>query len=117
MVGHALFKMADGVIADAGIDYLRPGSAASHGDDRVRIAGTDGILEVRGGKIYLINADGEQEIIPPPADRDVFSDFILELTTSRPALVTDSETFALAEAILLARESADREETLKFTNY
>ncbi|MBR2344724.1 MAG: Gfo/Idh/MocA family oxidoreductase [Lentisphaeria bacterium] len=117
MVGHALFKMDNGVIADAGIDYLRPAAASTHGDDRVRIAGTSGVLEVRGGKIYLINGDGEQEIVPPPADRDVFSDFILELTTGRPALVTDAQTFALTYAVLLARESADRGKTLEFTGF
>ena len=114
MVGHALFQLSGGLIADAGIDYLRPATAASHGDDRARLAGTDGVLEVIGGRIHLIDVSGDRWIDPDPADRDVFSDFALELTTGRPALTDDAETFQLAEAILLARDSADRGETLTF---
>lgn len=114
VVGHALFALSGGIIADAGIDYLRPDAAPTHGDDRVRIAGTKGVLEVRGGQVILTDADGEKVIDPPEADRDVFSDFVLELTEGRPALVDDDQTFQLAEAILLARDSADRGETLTF---
>ena len=114
VVAHALFRMKNGIIADAGIDYLRPSTAVSHGDDRVRIAGTDGVIEVIGNQIRLINDSGDIVINPPPADRDVFSDFILELTTGRTALVDDKETMKLAEAVILAQESADREQTVFF---
>lgn len=107
VVAHCQFRMTDGVLADAGLDYLRPTNAPTHGDDRVRIAGTEGIVEVMDGKVRLLDAKGEQIIDPPPADRDVFSDFTEELLTGRPALVSDRDTFALARAILLARESAD----------
>lgn len=111
---HALCRMKNGIIADAGIDYLRPATADGHGDDRVRIAGTGGVIEVIDGKIHLINADGDVYITPPEADRDVFSDFVLELSTGRQALVSDEETFALAKAVILARDSADRRETIYF---
>ncbi len=114
VIGSAIFRMDNGIIADMGIDYLRPEAAPTHGDDRVRIAGTGGILEVSGGKIILTDADGERIIDPPPAERDVFSDFVLELTTGRPALATDEETFDLTAAVLLARDSADSGNTLKF---
>jgi predicted dehydrogenase len=111
---HCLFRMKNGIIADAGIDYLRPAEADGHGDDRVRIAGTDGVLEVIAGKVHLINRDGDRFIEPPEADRDVFSDFVLELSGNRPSLVTDEETFALAEAVIMARDSADCGKTLFF---
>ena len=115
VAGHCLFRMSGGIIADAGVDYLRPAAAPSHGDDRVRIAGTRGVVEVMGGKVHIIDSEGERVIEPPPADRDVFSDFTIELTTGRRALVTDEETFALTRAVLLARESADTGKTIIFT--
>ena len=114
IAAHCLFRLRSGVIADAGIDFLRPATAATHGDDRVRLAGTRGVLEVLGGKVHLIDADGDRVLDPPPADRDVFGDFVHELADGRPSLVSDEETFALARAILLARESADTLTTLHF---
>ena len=81
----------------------------------MRIAGTRGVVEVMGGKMNIIDSEGERVIEPPPADRDVFSDFTIELTTRRRALVTDEETFALTRAVLLARESADTGKTIIFT--
>jgi predicted dehydrogenase len=114
MVAHTLFRMKDGVIADAGIDYLRPQTAVSHGDDRVRVAGTKGVIEVIGNQVHLINSSGDVIINPPPSDRDVFSDFVLELTTGRTALVNDEDTMKLAKAVILARDSADKGKQLFF---
>lgn len=101
------FRMRSGILASASIDYLRPDSAPSHGDDRVRAAGTEGVLEVRGGKIFWIGPDGEQILEPEKPDRHLFSDFVLELSGGRPALVSDRETLELTRACLLAREAAD----------
>ena len=106
--------MKNGIIADAGIDYLRPQTAATHGDDRIRVAGTQGVIEVTGGRIHLIDGDGDRWIEVPPADRDIFSDYAIELATGKPALVSDNDTLKLAYAILLARESADVNKTLVF---
>ena len=101
------FVTRSGILATASIDYLRPSTASSHGDDRVRAAGTEGVIEVANGKIHLINADGEQLITPEPPDRKLFSDFILELAGGRPAIVSNEETFELTRSCLLAREAAD----------
>ncbi len=101
------FVTRSGILASASIDYLRPVSASTHGDDRVRVAGTDGVLEVANGKITLIDAGGERSFTPETPDRKLFSDFILELEGGRPAIVSDAETFELTRACLLAREAAD----------
>ena len=108
------FVTRSGILASASIDYLRPSAAPSHGDDRIRAAGTDGILEVANGKIHLINADGERFITPDPPDRKLFSDFLLELAGGRPAIVSDEETFELTRSCLLAREAADTGKQILF---
>ena len=51
--------------------------------------------------------DGEQILEPEKPDRHLFSDFVLELSGGRPALVSDRETLELTRACLLAREAAD----------
>ncbi|MGI9603712.1 MAG: Gfo/Idh/MocA family protein [Acidimicrobiales bacterium] len=36
-------------------DYLRPSDATTHGDDRLRVAGSTGVVEVRGGCCWLLD--------------------------------------------------------------
>ncbi|OQA88636.1 MAG: Glucose--fructose oxidoreductase precursor [Lentisphaerae bacterium ADurb.Bin242] len=107
ITAQCLFRMKSGVIASVSTDYLRPAAAPTHGDDRIRIAGTGGVLEVSGGKITLIDANGTSEIVPEMPDRKLFSDFVLDIEGVRPGLVDNAATFALTRACLLAQESAD----------
>ncbi len=104
---QCLFVMTSGVQAQASIDYLRPAAAPSHGDDRVRVAGTTGVLEVIDGKIILIDQDGKREIAVPSPERNLFSDFIKSLQGKGECMVSVKETIELTRACLLARESAD----------
>lgn len=114
VAAQCLFRMSNGIIAQASIDYLRPAAAPTHGDDRVRIVGTDGVLEVAGGKIMLIDAQGEREIPVPAPKRKLFTDFVLDVAGERPALVDAPQTFLLTRACLAARESADTGELYHF---
>jgi len=102
------FTLGDEIFASASIDYLRPPRAPTHGDDRVRVAGTEGVIEVRGGAVYLINdhADGEQT---PACEcpRQIFCDFVDQVRGRSEALLDAADTFAVTEACLLARQSAD----------
>ena len=107
VAAQCLFRMSNGIIAQASIDYLRPAAAPTHGDDRVRIAGTDGVLEVAGGRIMLIDAQGEREIPVPPPKRSLLPDLVPDVAGERPALVDAPQTFLLTRACLAARESAD----------
>lgn len=111
---QCLFTMKNGVQAMASIDYLRPEAAPTHGDDRVRVAGTEGVLEVIGGSVILIDRDGRRELPVPPPERELFSDFACSLTGENDCLVPESETFELTRACLLARESADTGKIIRF---
>lgn len=107
------FVMKNGVQASASIDYLRPLSASTHGDDRVRVAGTEGVIEVAGGKILLIDAQGERELAPE-ACNGVFYDFVQHVKGVSQSFVTSHDTFVLTRACLLARESADTRRPVNF---
>ncbi|MBR0458399.1 MAG: Gfo/Idh/MocA family oxidoreductase [Victivallales bacterium] len=104
---QVLATMQNGVQALASIDYLRPDAASSHGDDRIRVAGTTGILEVVGGKVTLLDNQGLRELPVPPAPRHLFSDFARSIASNSPLWVPETETFELTRACLLARDSAD----------
>ena len=50
-----LFGCEGGKMASVTADVLRPAAAPSHGDDRIRLVGSEGILEVRGGAVTVID--------------------------------------------------------------
>lgn len=96
------------VSAQVSADYLRPANAATHGDDRVRAAGTQGVIEVRDEQVWLINHDhdGSQPVAlkHPPM---IFEDFIHTLTGQGTGLLDLSESIEDSRLALLARSAAD----------
>ena len=109
ITAQCIFRCAGGILASTSLDFLRPAAAPTHGDDRVRVAGTSGVIEVIAGEITLINAEGEQKITPQPVNGAIFSDFALGKSR-----ISTEETLTLTEACLLARESADSGQTKYF---
>ena len=59
-----LFQLSDNGMATVTVDYLRPEAAPTHGDERIRIAGTDGVVEVSTGYGWgtLIDKSGVHEL-------------------------------------------------------
>jgi len=109
------FTLSNEVFAAASIDYLRPSNAPTHGDDRIRIAGTDGVIEVRGGQVFLINNSTAGEVIlPPQCERQIFKDFVEGIQGRTAHLIGADDIWAVTEACLLARQSADEGTVLQF---
>lgn len=101
------FTTAEGALVTITADYLRPKAASTHGDDRLRIAGTSGVLEVRGEKVYLIDSGGEKEmpLIAPP--RPIFDDVIAYIAGAQDTLASGADGFYATAVALASRESAD----------
>jgi hypothetical protein len=61
-----LFRLANGGTATCHLDFLRPESAHTHGDDRLRIAGSEGVLEAEDldNRVKLISAKGKSGELP-----------------------------------------------------
>ena len=114
IAAQAIFTMKSGVLAEASIEYLRPAAAPSHGDDRVRVAGTSGVIEVRDGHIILIDAAGQRTIEPDAPDRKIFSDFVFALEGKRECLVDNRQSLDLTRACLLTRQAADDGTIIRF---
>ena len=75
--------------------------ADGHGDDRIRVVGTEGILEVCQGEILLLDGEGERAITPPPT-RSLWERFI---AGEEP--IPAEEILYLTRVALLARKAAD----------
>jgi len=109
------FKLTNEVFASVNIDYLRPSTAETHGDDRVRVAGTKGVIEVLHGKAYLVSEDeqGTKEL-PLMENQGIFYDFVKQVRGEGKCLVSAKDSFVVTEACLRAREAADKEQIVYF---
>jgi len=109
------FVMEDEIFATVNIDYLRPATAPTHDDDRIRIVGTKGILEVLNGKVYLLN-DTTKEVSKVSLEKPpiVFLDFLNEVRGTDKCLVSSEDSFYVTLASLLARQSADERKVIEF---
>lgn len=115
LTAQCQFTMSGETIASVSIDYLRPNEAPSHGDDRIRIAGTAGVLEVRDQQVLLVNArqSGMQEL-PLVPRREIFADFVRQINGAGRCLVSAEDSFYVTEACLRALMSADENRIVHF---
>jgi len=115
-IASMLFEMKNGAEATVTIDYLRPGKAPSHGDDRIRVVGSKGIVEVRSAKqvfCEIITEDeGPRELPRPDKSRPVLADFIDSLREGKPHIMAAEDPFVATEISLKAREAADTRKTI-----
>lgn len=109
------FTFSNEVYGSVNIDYLRPESAPTHGDDRLRIAGTEGIIEVRENRVFLVNNEKEEmQEVPVLPKRYFFADFINQIKGKGKCLVSAEDSFAVTKACLKARQSADENRLVYF---
>lgn len=104
-----IFRLANGGTATCHLDFLRPASAPSHGDDRLRIAGSQGVLEAtdNDNKVRLISAKGTVGELPLAAPVDFFGSFVASLRGESEPLVSTEDAFAITRVCLRARDAAD----------
>lgn len=101
MAALCQFELEGGAVASANIDFYRPSTANTHGDDRIRCVGTRGVIEVRDQGYTLINENGT--VTESPTD----SPELLSLFLDGECELTPEEIFYVTRVALLARDSAD----------
>jgi predicted dehydrogenase len=109
----ALFELEGGATGIVHADYLRPPAAPTHGDDRLRIAGTKGVLEVRDRKCILIGSDGEKEITDTAHPQPMHLELLSALRNESRDLYSTLLSLELAEILLHARDAQDQQEWIK----
>lgn len=111
MEDHAavIFEMTEGAAMALSIDYLRPAAAPTHGDDRMRIAGSEGVVEVRSadGFAEIITTDDPPRALPAVARQNMFSDFLDAIDGKTTHIIQPEEIFRLTEILIGALEAAD----------
>ena len=105
-----LLRMSNGGTAMVNIDYLRPETAPTHGDDRLRIIGAEGVIEIKdlGARVELITSSKPSQDIPLPDRKPFFADFISELRGEGRHVLKPEEPFEMTRVALLAYKSAEK---------
>jgi predicted dehydrogenase len=104
----ALFELEGGATGIVHADYLRPPAAATHGDDRIRVAGTQGVIEVRGGRCVLIGSGGETDITEAAHPQAIHLELLAALRGEASDLYSTELSLELAAVLLCARDAQDQ---------
>ncbi len=105
-----LFRMDNGGVATLRMDYLRPETAPTHGDDRLRLAGTKGVVEYQEstGVTVMSSRRKPEALRNLPSEQSVFIDFLESVFNGKPAGLSLQDIYRVCEIVLAAREAAEQ---------
>ena len=110
-----IFRMDNGGTAALHMDYLRPDTAATWGDDRLRLAGTRGVAEYQAatGVTLITDKLPFHQITDLPPNGSLFVDFLSSVYLGKTSVLELPDIYRVNEIVLAARDSADKHEILK----
>jgi predicted dehydrogenase len=108
-------EFENGATASITMDFLRPKTAPTHGDDRLRIAGSKGVVEsiADSGNVTLLSAGEEPRTVEQEQpDWHLLPDFVAELRGQGRHLIGPDDAVRVTEICIAATEAADKRTTL-----
>ncbi|MGD0295644.1 MAG: Gfo/Idh/MocA family oxidoreductase [Bryobacteraceae bacterium] len=104
-----IFELDNRGTAALHMDYFRPEIAPTWGDDRLRLAGTRGVVEYQAatGVTVITGERAPREIRNLLPDSSLFLDFLESVYHGAPAGLSLRDIYRVNEIVLAARESAD----------
>lgn len=108
----AMFRLDNKAPAQLHLDYLRPATFGTHGDDRLRLAGTEGILEYREGLGLVFGSTKQtQKLLHSlPPDQSLVANFLAGIygvqILPHPVQLTLEDIFRANRIVFAARDAA-----------
>ena len=106
-----LLRLTEGGLATVTLDYLRPEAAPTHGDERLRLVGAGGVIDVAvaTGTGVLLDAGGPRDLdLSPPAPW--YAAFLRSISGTADRVdpvLPQWEVFRATEVSLKAQQAAD----------
>ncbi|MGC9318427.1 MAG: Gfo/Idh/MocA family protein [Armatimonadota bacterium] len=102
-------QLDNGGSATARMDYCRPAAAPTHGDDRLRVAGSEGVVEwiYTRGELTLMTNDEEPRALQLPEQDDQFADFVGSIRGEHECRIPAGDCFRMTEITLKLRDAAN----------
>lgn len=98
-------EMTGDILATATIDYRRPSVAPTHADDRLRVVGDLGYIDIKDNVATLMT--DKAEVLETSDERDMFTDFILQIEGKGVSRLSGAEALEIMHAVISARDYAD----------
>ena len=100
----SLFRLDNGGPATLHMDYLRPATASGHGDDRLRVSGSRGIVEYQEstGVTLMTEKSGPTAVRDLPPQGSVFLDYLRAVYQGTAPALSWPEIVRANEATLAA---------------
>jgi len=110
-----IFRLDNGGTADLHMDYLRPDTAPTWGDDRLRLAGTRGVAEYQAatGVTLVTDKHPPRQLTDLPPNGSLFLDFLSSAYLGQTTVLDLQDIYRVNEIVLAARDAGDRHEILK----
>jgi predicted dehydrogenase len=105
--GACLFRFSNSGTGVVSFDYFRPHAAPTHGEDRLRVAGDKGVVEIAAGEATLCTNDAPPRQLLKDEATSIFQEFVRHIETGAPMRMSAEEAFNVCELSLRAREAAD----------
>jgi len=115
-VTGTVFRLDNGGVALLRMDYLRPKTSGSHGDDRLRLTGLKGIAEYMAatGVTVMSNSRSSRDVVTElPPSRHLFVDFLNHIYNAGPDPIPWKEIVRGHQIVLGARDAMEKKRIMK----
>jgi predicted dehydrogenase len=105
-----VLALSGGGHATLSIDYLRPAAAPTHGDDWLRVVGSEGVLEanISAGRCTVITRTSPPEDVPIRKEEGFYESFFRQIRDGNRTPPPDMhKAFYLTHVGICARDAAD----------
>ncbi|MGI6458062.1 MAG: Gfo/Idh/MocA family protein [bacterium] len=123
-IGHPELKDFDNsasmiCLADNGatfstrLDYCRPSIASTWGDDRLRVAGLEGVVEAQDGRVTLLVTGKKEHELEPLPNISQFKNMIAWMEGKEEVVIPPSDCVRITEICLKLHEAAKKEQVVE----
>lgn len=96
----------NGATFSSRLDYCRPELAKTWGDDRLRIAGVEGVVELLDDKLRLITQKEQIHEVEPAKSTSQFDNLIAAIEKREELVVPPQDCYRITEICIKLREAA-----------
>lgn len=111
----ALFEFDGGGSAVVRADYLRPKGAPTHGDDRLRMGGTHGMIEIMNECCYLMDENHPRDITKDVHPQPAHLELLAAARGESNEIYSTQHSLEMAAVFLHARDAADTRQWMNIT--
>ena len=102
-----LLRLSNGATGIVSIGSFPSVAGQAHADDRLRVSGTLGSVEMRSGKVQLITEHHPPQELSLTAQGSILENFVALLRGQGSQVMTADEAFEMARLGLMARQAVE----------